>query len=108
MDLAPALAVGGLERWRRRLRLAPQETVMAVLRLVGAYKGGPTDFRHLQVRQNRLPLPDLPGSLVGRRLLQVSDLHTDLPLLLFIQREEVNIIVHHLSLRGLQKSNDDF
>lgn len=55
-----------------------QQTLRLGLRLSGLYARGRRNARHLRLRRRRLPLPDLPASLNGVRVLHLSDLHLDM------------------------------
>lgn len=47
------------------------------LRLSGLYQRGQRNARDLDVVENRIPIPNLPASLEGLRLLHITDLHLD-------------------------------
>lgn len=57
--------------------LSPRRLLRLALRLSGLYGHGQRNARDLGLIHHRLPIRDLPTSLVGLRLLHITDLHLD-------------------------------
>ena len=49
-----------------------------VMKLLGLYKKGYSEFHNIEIVENLITIPDLPRDLQGFTILQMSDLHIDL------------------------------
>ena len=78
MDLGPTPDSSCLARFGSAMGLLPQRTAVLLLRLMGLCPRGTAAYRQMSLQRNPIALPGLAEDLAGLRMLQISDLHTDL------------------------------
>ena len=60
-------------------------TEVFLLKLFGLYAKGRREFRNLEVVENDIAIPGLPAALDGYTIMQMSDLHIDIPVIELLQ-----------------------